>query len=128
MLDRVAWSAQEGRHRMRVIVCGGRHFNNIAFVWRSLDKLHAVTPITELLHGAATGADLSAKEWAMTKPGIKRFKSKADWKKHGPAAGPIRNSHMLTWKPDMVVAFPGGKGTADMVSKARQAGIPVHEF
>lgn len=30
-------------------------------------------------------------------------------------------------KPDLVVAFPGGAGTADMVSRARRAGIDVLE-
>jgi formate dehydrogenase assembly factor FdhD len=29
-------------------------------------------------------------------------------------------------KPDLVVAFPGGRGTADMVRKAQTAGVPVH--
>lgn len=28
-------------------------------------------------------------------------------------------------KPDLVVAFPGGRGTADMVNKALAAGIKV---
>jgi hypothetical protein len=37
----------------------------------------------------------------------------------GPAAGPIRNQRMLDWGPDLVVAFAGGKGTADMVRRAR---------
>jgi hypothetical protein len=27
--------------------------------------------------------------------------------------------------PDLVVAFPGGKGTAGMIALARAAGIPV---
>jgi hypothetical protein len=32
---------------------------------------------------------------------------------------------MLTWKPDLVVAFPGpqSKGTWDMVNKAKAAGV-----
>lgn len=50
----------------------------------------------------------------------------ADWKKHGKAAGPIRNQSMLTeHKPDLVIAFPLGesKGTRDMIRKAKAAGI-----
>jgi hypothetical protein len=43
----------------------------------------------------------------------------ANWKVYGRAAGPIRNMKMLLeGKPDLVVAFPGGIGTADMVKKA----------
>jgi hypothetical protein len=38
----------------------------------------------------------------------------ADGKKHGRAAGPIRNQKMPEEKPELVVAFPGGRGTADM--------------
>jgi ABC-type sugar transport system substrate-binding protein len=30
-------------------------------------------------------------------------------------------------KPDIVVAFPGGTGTADMVRRARKAGVVVIE-
>lgn len=30
-------------------------------------------------------------------------------------------------KPSLVVAFPGGEGTADMVRKARAAGVEVVE-
>jgi hypothetical protein len=52
----------------------------------------------------------------------------AQWDRYGEAAGPIRNAWMLEFgKPDLVVAFPGGRGTADMISKARKAGIEVCE-
>ena len=49
-----------------------------------------------------------AKDWATTHPDIKRWEFKADWKKYGPAAGPIRNQRMLDWGPDLVVAFAEG--------------------
>jgi len=67
-------------------------------------------------------------EWAATKPEIKRYVCHADWETHGRAAGPIRNEKMLTWKPDLVVAFPGGVGTADLVRRAEAAGVPVQRF
>jgi hypothetical protein len=63
----------------------------------------------------------------MTHPDIVRFECKADWRKYGAAAGPIRNQRMLEGPPDIVVAFAGGKGTADMVQRARAAGIAVIE-
>ena len=31
-------------------------------------------------------------------------------------------------KPDLVIAFPGGRGTADMVRKANRAGVKVVEI
>ena len=53
----------------------------------------------------------------------------ADWDTHGRGAGPIRNKQMLEeGKPDLVIAFPGGKGTANMIGQAKEAGIPVREI
>ena len=95
---------------MKVLVCGGRNFRSPAQVFRALDRLHQAKPITELMQGGATGADQFAMEWAATKPEIKRYVCPADWETHGRAAGPIRNEMMLTWKPDLVVAFPGCDG------------------
>lgn len=44
------------------------------------------------------------------------------------SAGPKRNQRMLDkGKPDLVLAFPGGDGTADMVRKAKSAGVPIIE-
>lgn len=116
---------------MRVLICGGRTFDSPAQMWLVLDRLHAERKFTALIQGGnpgkdgKPGADRLAKEWARTKPEIERYESKADWKKHGLKAGPLRNAHMLEWKPDLVVAFPGGDGTADMVRRARKAGIEV---
>ena len=43
-------------------------------------------------------------------------------------AGPERNARMLAeGRPDLVVAFPGGTGTADMVRRAKAAGVRVVE-
>lgn len=113
---------------MKVLVCGGRDFSNIAFVWRKLDDLHQSTPITALMQGGARGADTIARDWAVTKPGIQRYVCRADWEKFGKRAGILRNARMLEWKPDLVVAFPGGRGTADMVQRSKNAGVRVVEF
>jgi len=41
------------------------------------------------------------------------------------AAGPIRNQWMLKYgKPDLVLALPGGAGTASMIDLASKAGVP----
>jgi hypothetical protein len=53
----------------------------------------------------------------------------AEWETHGRKAGPIRNARMLEHQPQLVVAFPGGgRGTADMIAKAREAGVEVREI
>ena len=78
-----------------------------------------------MIHGCAPGADSLAAEWAELNE-VAQSRFPADWVKHGRAAGPIRNKTMLqVGKPDMVVAFPGGKGTADMVHKAQAAKVTV---
>jgi len=51
------------------------------------------------MQGGAKGTDALAKDWAMTKADLKCFEYRADWKRHGNAAGPIRNQRMLEWAP-----------------------------
>jgi len=78
-----------------------------------------------LIEGGATGVDSAAADFA-TVNFCKLEVFPADWKKHGRSAGYIRNKQMLfEGKPDLVVAFPGGKGTAMMVDLANGAGIKV---
>jgi len=112
---------------MRLLVCGGRAFADWAWLSAVLDKGHAKRPVTLVLHGGAHGADNLAGQWAKLRE-IPCLTFPANWAKHGPAAGPIRNQQMLVdGSPDYVVAFPGGAGTADMCRRARAAGLPVFE-
>jgi hypothetical protein len=98
-------------------------------LWNEPDQLGNTTPRDVIIiHGKAKGADRIADEWAVVNflP-IEEYP--ADWDAHGKAAGAIRNQQMLDeGKPDMVVAFPGRVGTADMVRRARKAGIRVAEI
>lgn len=122
---------------MRILVCGGRDCSS-SDVWNWLESNlrvelafvtghHASLTIEALIHGGARGADEGAERWGKSEH-IKTHRYAADWKKHGKAAGPIRNQRMIDeGKPDVVIAFPGGKGTADMVSRARTDGLHVIE-
>lgn len=107
-------------------MCGGRDFSDAARLAYALEILHMHRTIAELIHGAAPGADMLADEWGRWR-GIKVTPVEAEWDRLKKAAGPIRNQRMLDMKPDGVVAFPGGSGTADMVRRARKAGVPVWE-
>lgn len=110
---------------MRVLVTGGRHYADREFLYAALDALHAEHGFRLLIHGGATGADALAQDWAEHR-GVVPQAYPADWTKYRKAAGPIRNRQMLDeGKPDLVVAFPGGDGTANMVSIAKRAGVPV---
>jgi YspA, cpYpsA-related SLOG family len=108
----------------RVLVCGGRDYRDRSCIFSVLDVVHAVKPITELIHGAAPGADSLADEWARNKTVIRAFP--APWKTLGRRAGAIRNQKMLDeGKPQLVIAFPGGVGTADMARRAERANVSV---
>lgn len=110
---------------MRIIVCGGRRFEDRHFVFMALDALHKKYPITLVIHGEAQGADNMGRLWARERQ-IPCRGVPADWQKHGGSAGPIRNQKMLDEQlPGVVVAFPGGTGTAHMVKIAKQANVKV---
>jgi YspA, cpYpsA-related SLOG family len=104
-----------------VLVYGGRGYSDRATLFRVLDELSATT----IISGGASGADTLAEHWTYER-GVPVVRYPADWARHGNAAGLVRNQQMLDdGKPDLAVAFPGGKGTADMVRRARKAGIPI---
>lgn len=113
----------------RILVCGSRYWNSREPIARELRKF----PNAELvIHGGCGGADTQAGR-AATELEIPVVVYPANWSKHGKAAGPIRNALMLAeGKPDIVLAFHEGiglgRGTADMVAKAKAAGVEVRVF
>lgn len=110
---------------MRVLVCGGRDFDDHAMLWRVLDELHAQHHFAVVIHGMARGADRLADQWAVCNR-IPTYRFHAPWTQYGNAAGPIRNAKMLAkGQPDLVVAFPGSVGTKDMMRKALAAKVAV---
>ena len=115
---------------MRVLVCGGRDYgetdtDQMAEIYFAIRDIHEKTPIDALIHGDSRGADRCAGSLAK-ELGIKVVPVPADWRTHGKAAGPIRNQRMIDdFRPDLVLAFPGGRGTADMVARAEAAKIKV---
>ena len=109
-----------------VLVCGGRDFTDRAAVFAALDAVLAQGPV-HVITGGARGVDSLAIEWAEQR-GVSWQTYAADWRRHGNRAGPIRNQQMIDeGKPDFVLGFPGGSGTADMLSRARRAGVMVSE-
>lgn len=145
---------------MRILVCGGRDFGNLAvlvrrgitsgpaydkakqeyeFIMRKLNELSLAWPRTPpdkygnflpsvtIISGNAEGVDSVAIDWAVVN-WCRCLEFEADWEKHGRAAGPIRNQRMLVeGKPDLVVAFRGGRGTENMKRLAKAANIRVIE-
>lgn len=114
---------------MYILVCGGRKFNNYRLLKNTLDNLMKERKIKDpiIVHGRAQGADLLARAWAKER----EFRDRgfpAKWLTYNNSAGPIRNRQMLDEQQiDLVVAFVGGGGTANMVNQARERGIEVYE-
>jgi hypothetical protein len=106
-----------------VLVCGGRRFADWDGLCDYMDRAHASSPIARIIHGGGLGADRLVDRWAKSR-GIPVTRYLARWQTEGPSAGPRRNRRMLVEsKPDMVIAFPGGAGTNDMVTQAIKAGV-----
>ncbi len=110
------------------LVCGGRNFSDeVMFDDAMGDLMRHFGHPSRIVHGAAPGADSMAGDLG-ERLSIDVVPCPADWKKHGRAAGPIRNKEMLAHKPAKVIAFPGGRGTQNMKNQARFAGIDVIEI
>lgn len=107
-----------------VAVTGGRDYENIDRVFQELDLLDSERYIVELRHGNAVGADFIAKTWAEKRKKI-IVPFRADWKRYKKAAGTIRNKEMLHEGVDVLVSFPGGRGTKHATDYAKQRGITI---
>ena len=120
---------------MRILVTGSRHYSDYDYFSKMMNQF-CFRPgfVTDtIIHGAAQGVDTMAGRWVRETnsmrnhdPVITEIEEPAKWRGHGKAAGPIRNKLMLDkHKPDVVLAFPGGKGTANMTKLAKWYGVPV---
>ncbi len=113
---------------MRVVVFGSRHAKDSRPVRQELSK--GKTQWGKglvVINGCAPGIDSFARQWAVELGiPVEDFPIRvADWERYGTGAGPRRNQEMVDAKPDLGIAFPGGAGTLDMLSRLEAAGIPV---
>lgn len=125
---------------MRVLVTGGRLTTlkrlNIdpgavhVLVVKTLNTVGAMgrRELT-IIHGGAQGVDTMANNWAINAKAVREVYpvTAEEWAQLGKGAGAVRNAFMLTKKPDLVLAFPGGNGTMDMVQRALHAKVRVYE-
>ena len=116
----------------RVIVAGGRDFQDENYLNESLDHIRAEYVDIEIVSGHASGADKLAEAYA-ERLGLAIKIFPADWKKYGRAAGPIRNKEMLDYIMEgdpIVAAFWDGqsKGTKNMIEQARRKEVECKVF
>lgn len=109
-----------------VLITGGRKYKDTLAVFDCLVKLTEQFDRLIIIHGDADGADRLASELC-SEIGIEQVKIPAVWNKYNKSSGPIRNRLMLDLFPniDIVLAFPGGPGTANMIQQAGDRNIPV---
>ncbi|MCA1379351.1 DUF2493 domain-containing protein [Bradyrhizobium sp. BRP05] len=123
----------------RVVVFGGRNFDDRRWLYRVLDDVHGRRKITCVIEGEASGADTLARKWAEDR-GVGVDPYPADWdnidrpgaivrrnrrgKLYDAGAGFVRNERMLReGRPQHAIGFPGGRGTRDMATRCWEYGL-----
>lgn len=110
----------------RVIIAGGRLFDDYAYLKKSMDYLlRNINDDIIVVCGKARGADTLGEKYANER-GYDVHYFPADWDRYGKAAGYIRNEEMAK-NADALVAFWDGKshGTKNMIALAKQYGLKV---
>lgn len=112
---------------MRLLICGDRNWTDRRPIYAVLRRCGVGDVV---IQGGAPGAD-SIAEQAAVALGLDNECYPAQWGRYGRGAGPIRNQQMLDeGEPDEVYAFhdnvADSKGTADMVRRAKAAGVSTY--
>lgn len=111
---------------MRVIIAGGRDFESMEADAEWVDLLHQRHHFSLVIHGGCSGADAFADLWARGReiPVEVHPVPNWAWAMIGRKAGPIRNQYMVERRgADGLIAFPGGRGTEDIIRRARGTGL-----
>lgn len=112
---------------MRLLVCGGRDVHDRRKVWDEIERFTKRGVPDIVITGDCRGVDRWARDWAKTNC-VPLMVFYADWEFQGKRAGPFRNGRMIIeGRPTHVLALWGGKGTANLVARAREHGVPVEE-
>ena len=113
---------------MKVVVAGGRDFNDYKLLKETLDNFQQeYGNITEVVSGGARGSDKLGEQYANeNKIPIKRFVP--DWEGLGKKAGHVRNRKMGDYAKEhngMLAAFwdKQSKGTKGMIDYATKIGL-----
>lgn len=112
----------------KVIIAGGRDFNNYELLCQKVDSILSKklnTEIIEIVSGMANGADTLGVEYAK-----KRFltysEKPADWVKYGKAAGFKRNAEMASYANACICFWDGkSKGTKHMIDLAKKHNLDL---
>lgn len=107
---------------MNIVIAGSRTFSDYSLLCRTLDE--QLWPETRILSGTAAGADQLGERYA-SEHGMEVLRFPADWKKHGRAAGPIRNEQMLANADGAIFFWDGrSRGTAHAIGVSQRLELP----
>ena len=118
-----AGSRSQNKQNINIVVAGGREYENYPELSQVLDRVISELNVPSgmginIVSGGARGADTLAEKYAQEKGyGLQVFP--ADWKTKGLSAGMQRNKQMAS-AGDVLVAFPGGTGTENMIQQMTQ--------
>ena len=111
---------------MKLIIAGGRDFNDYDMLAKAVDSFIALHPdIDTIVSGKARGADTLGERYAK-EHNMTVLSFPADWNKYGKSAGYRRNEQMAE-EADACICFWNGvsKGTQHMINLARQHSLLV---
>lgn len=109
---------------MKVIIAGSRDFHDYDIVLSAIKE--SQFNISEVVSGGANGVDAMGEQYAEENNIILKIYP-ADWKKHGNAAGPIRNKQMAKYADALIaIQKDNSKGTKNMIETALKEGLKVY--
>lgn len=110
---------------MRVIIAGGRDFNNYKILCKVCDHMLSKQNNIEIISGGANGADKLGEKYANER-GYKIKQFLAKWDLYGKSAGFIRNEQMAEYG-EALIAFwdESSKGTEHMIELAKKYELKI---
>jgi ABC-type enterochelin transport system substrate-binding protein len=110
---------------MKVIIAGGRNFNDYNKLIESCDNILVNQKDVEIVSGTAAGADTLGERYAQEK-GYEVKKFPAQWDLYGKSAGYKRNQQMAEYADGLIAFWDGkSKGTKHMIDIANKMGLKV---
>ncbi len=127
-VERVSKEDLEARPEYKVIIAGGRHFDNYELLKEKCNyflqdkvKTHRIVVVS----GKASGADKLGERYAEEK-GYEIEEHPANWEQNGRAAGPIRNAEMAKASNALIAFWDGeSRGTQSMINLAKKHNLEV---
>jgi len=113
----------------RLIVSGGRDFNDYEGMVYCLNQIVPLYDNVVIVNGDASGADYLSSKYSREVLGKEPELYPADWDGKGDPAGPLRNTEMANVGHVLVSFWDlNSMGTHDMIKKGEKYGLDVYVF